>query len=44
MPWLQLPTTISLCEIWTRSAQFFFYTVAQVVVVHNSLILSNGDV
>ena len=31
MPWLQLPTTISLWEILTRSAQLFFYMVALVI-------------
>jgi len=44
MPWLQLPTTISLQDILTRSAQLFFYMVAQVIAVHNSLMLFNGDV
>jgi len=44
MPWLQLPTTINLQEILTRSGQFFFYMVAQVIAVNNSLMLSNGDV
>jgi len=37
-------TTISLWEIWTKSAQLFFYMVAQVIIVHTSHILSNGDV
>jgi len=44
MPRLQLPTTISLGEILTRSAQFFFYMVVQDIVVHNSHMFSNGDV
>ena len=44
MPWLQLPTTISLREILTRNVQFFFTIVAQVVLVHNSHMLSSGDV
>jgi len=43
-PCLQLPTTISLQEILSRSAQFFFYMVVQVIVVHNCHMLFNGDV
>ena len=40
MPWLQLPATVRLWEILTR-AQFFFYVVAQVIILHNSHMLSN---
>jgi len=36
MSWLQLPTTISLWSISTRSGQFFFCMVVQHIVVHNS--------
>jgi len=28
----------------TKSAQFFFYMVAQVIAMHNSHMLCNGDI